>query len=555
MMQFTHLKIRTKLLTIFISTIILAAIASCTGNTLLVVCSVVFGSLIGILVSLGISNRLEQVGDVARRIAIGNVDEGSSLDVRDEIGKLAASLQEIIKHHKDLTQAATKIAHGSFAVEINVRCERDNLSRAIQDCIKNGRSLEQEIARMTEAAKDGQLSVRCHPEIFQGGYSTLLRGLNEMLDSLIDPVSEAIRVINKVARRDLTARLVGDYQGDLATLQKALNSTVQTLDESLTQVGQAAHEVSSASAQINEGSQMLSAGSSSQAVSIEEVSSSLHEVASMTRQNSENAKEARRLSKAAVTAVDAGVESMMRLSEAIGRIKVSSDSTAKIIKTIDEIAFQTNLLALNAAVEAARAGDAGKGFAVVAEEVRNLAIRSAEAAKITADLIEESVKNSEGGVVLNQEVLKNLNEINGQVKRVGTVMSEIAAACEQQAQGVDQVNTVINQMNLVTQEIAANAEESAGGAEELSRQAEELKRMVYTFRLSDKAPYNDKPSETLLRSTYAHRATTSDESSKGHGRKAVAVPSSIKSRRPPTDAEAEKLIPFEDGDMSEARDL
>jgi methyl-accepting chemotaxis protein len=206
----------------------------------------------------------------------------------------------------------------------------------------------------------------------------------------------------------------------------------------------------------------------------------------MTQQNSGNAKEARRLSKVAETSVEAGVESMLRLSDAINKIKASSDSTAKIIKTIDEIAFQTNLLALNAAVEAARAGDAGKGFAVVAEEVRNLAMRSAEAAKNTANLIEESVKNSESGVALNQEVLKNLNDINNQVKEVGAVMAEIAEASEQQTHGVEQVNSVINQMNVVTQEVAANAEESAAGAEELSGQAEELKGMVRAFRLSSK---------------------------------------------------------------------
>lgn len=193
------------------------------------------------------------------------------------------------------------------------------------------------------------------------------------------------------------------------------------------------------------------------------------------------------MSKVAESSVEAGVESMMRLSEAINRIKSSSDSTAKIIKTIDEIAFQTNLLALNAAVEAARAGDAGKGFAVVAEEVRNLAMRSAEAAKNTASLIEGSVKNSESGVALNQEVLENLKDINGQVKKVGAVMAEIAEASEQQTRGIEQVNAVIDRMNSLTQELAANAEESASGAEELSGQAEELKRMVNAFQLSRSA--------------------------------------------------------------------
>lgn len=178
-----------------------------------------------------------------------------------------------------------------------------------------------------------------------------------------------------------------------------------------------------------------------------------------------------------------GVDSMQRLSEAINLIKASSDSTAKIVKTIDEIAFQTNLLALNAAVEAARAGDAGKGFAVVAEEVRNLAMRSAEAAKNTSNLIEESVKNAEGGVSINQEVLTNLREINEQVNKVSEVMAEIASASDQQSQGIDQITTAVQQMSEMTQQNAANSEESAASALELDNLAHKMQKMVDAFQL------------------------------------------------------------------------
>ncbi len=296
-----------------------------------------------------------------------------------------------------------------------------------------------------------------------------------------DQISETIA---SLADGDLSARVPDDVTGDFEVVARSLNEAIRSLDSSLAQVAAAAEQVSSASEEISSGSQSLAQSTSEQASTLEQVSSSLQEMSSMTQQNTSNSHEAKSLSDAARQFSDKGMDSMRRLSEAMDRIKASSDQTAKIVKTIDEIAFQTNLLALNAAVEAARAGDAGKGFAVVAEEVRNLAMRSAEAAKDTAQLIEESVGNAEGGVALNQEVMGNLEEISAQVGKVSEVMAEISAASEQQSQGIEQITTAVEQMNQVTQQSAANAEESSSAAEELSGQSEEMRSLVGRFRIT-----------------------------------------------------------------------
>ncbi len=255
------------------------------------------------------------------------------------------------------------------------------------------------------------------------------------------------------------------------SISNSLNMVINSLSSG-------SDQVSSASNQVSQSSQSLAEGANEQASSLEETSASLEEMASMTRQNNDNAKQANQTATQTRQDVERGREAMRRMSDAIGKIKSSSDQTAKIIKTIDEIAFQTNLLALNAAVEAARAGEAGMGFAVVAEEVRNLAQRSAEAAKNTATLIEESQRNSDNGVAVSEEVAKILNQIVDSADKLNQLIGEVAGASEEQAKGIEQITTAVTQMDKVTQANASTAEESASASEELSAQAKELKEMV-----------------------------------------------------------------------------
>lgn len=233
-----------------------------------------------------------------------------------------------------------------------------------------------------------------------------------------------------------------------------------------------------AAGQVAQSSQAMAEGASTQASSLEETSASLEELTSMTKQNADNAGLAVNLMAQAKQTVDGMARATEEMSAAISQIKASADQTARIVKTIDEIAFQTNLLALNAAVEAARAGDAGKGFAVVAEEVRNLAQRSAEAAKSTASMIEESVRNADNGVHVAERVGSALQETVDNAGRVSHLVNEIAAASKEQSQGLSQVNTAISQIDHVTQSNAASSEEAAAAAEELNAQADQLNQLV-----------------------------------------------------------------------------
>ena len=294
-------------------------------------------------------------------------------------------------------------------------------------------------------------------------------------------VAEAQAVLGRLASNDLTQEMTNSYRGDLDKVKTSINAVVQNLSQTITTVREAVQAVSAGAEQITKGNEDLSQRTSEQASALEETSASMEEMTSTVKQNADNAKQANQLAIAARDIADKGGSVTVRAVEAMGEINKSSKKIADIITVIDEIAFQTNLLALNAAVEAARAGEHGRGFAVVAAEVRNLAQRSATAAKEIKGLINESIQRVNDGSELVNQSGKTLEEIVSSVKRVTDIIAEITAASQEQAQGIDQVNKAIMQMDETTQQNAALVEETTSASQSMKDQAKELMTQIEVF--------------------------------------------------------------------------
>lgn len=382
--------------------------------------------------------------------------------------------------------------------------------------------------KLTEAAVKGELSARADAKQHQGGYRQIVEGVNNLLEAVVEPVNEARGVLEEMAKGNLSVAMNGDYQGDHAVIKNALNSTINainayiveisdvlgemsngnldvgitseykgdfvklkdsinniilSLNNVLSEINVSAEQVSAGTSQVSDGSQAISQGAAEQAASIEELTATVTQIAEQTKQNAMSANEANGMSTEAKDSAVQGNVQMKELQQAMEDINTSSASISKIIKVIDDIAFQTNILALNAAVEAARAGIHGKGFAVVAEEVRNLAARSAGAAKETTELIEGSIKKTEAGTRIADKTAAALEYIVESVEKAVKLVGEIASASNQQATAIREVNNGIEQMSQVVQTNSATAQEAAAAAEELSSQAVMLKGMVGRFEL------------------------------------------------------------------------
>jgi methyl-accepting chemotaxis protein len=437
-----------------------------------------------------ITTPLAEAGTVLGRMAVNDYTIAMAGDYQGLLKEFASQINRVQQHLLDVQDLFSRVAQGDISRLDEYRrqgkqSENDQLVPAAIIMMEALQNLIEETGKVADAAAQGQLTVRGDTGKLTGKYQEIVVSFNSVLDQMVQPIAEALTVLEEMAQGNLDRTMDGIYQGDYVRLQEAINGTVQSFNLILGEINHAADQVAVASRELSQGSEAVSQGATAQAATIEELSASVTAIADRIKQNAVQANQTSQLAETTRQSAGNSNDQMKAMRAAMQQISEAAHGISKIIKVIEEIAFQTNILALNAAIEAARAGQAGKGFAVVAEEVRSLAGRSAAAAKETAELIESSIRKTADGTRIANQTAEALEQMVVDVTQAVTLVEGIASASNEQAAGITQINQGINQVASVTQNTTATSEESASASEELLGQAENLRQLVGRFHLKE----------------------------------------------------------------------
>ncbi|CAN7183757.1 methyl-accepting chemotaxis protein [Rhizobium sp. LjRoot30] len=422
------------------------------------------------------------------------------------------------------TDAINQVANGNFGVDIPATGRKDEIAdimKALQVFKENGLAvqrmnaqeaalrarsddLQASMSQVVSAAAAGDFSPRIDKDYGDENLNRFARNINTLLASVDTGVGETRRVIASLAEGDLTQSMRGDFQGAFAELQANVNTTFASLCQTMRSVRETSSTINDNTSELRHASDDLSKRTEQQAAALEETSAALDQITAVVKNSTERAQEATSMVGDAKQSAAQSASVVRNAIDAMGRIEQASLEISQIINVIDEIAFQTNLLALNAGVEAARAGEAGKGFAVVAQEVRELAQRSATAAKDIKTLITKSGTEVQSGVKLVQATGEALSQIEAQVNGINDRIHAIAVSAREQSTGLQEVNTAINQMDQVTQQNAAMVEETSASTHKLSAEAEGLVGLVVRFKVD-----GGSSRQPALANREQHRAVTS----------------------------------------------
>jgi methyl-accepting chemotaxis protein len=467
-----------------------------------------------------------EAGAMSENVKQGNLEvqcdseglQGAWLDIADQanvvingyvvpFNEAAVYLERI--SHGDIPPITTKPYHGDF----------NRFKESINRSISIITSLLEEYNSLINAARKGDLTARGDADMFEGCWQEFIDGLNNIFETTVAPVHHAGDALRALSEGDLRYNMEGEYHGEYKMLQNDVNTTIERLESTVVPVQRAASFISTSAAQIFAGNNSLSDRTDKHSSILQETTSSMNRLINAVRNNAENSRHANKLASGAIVSAEHGGEVVNRAVQAMAEINKSSNMIAEIIGVIDDIAFQTNLLALNASVEAARAGEQGRGFAVVATEVRNLAGRSATAAKEIKELIKDSLKKVQAGTSLVNESGETLDEIMDGVKQVGTIISEIDEASAKQIQGIELVNRAVTSMDDMVQQNAALAEKTSEASGSMRDKAKELEDLMQFFKVDlpfvpeeenviDESDLSEDANEEQLTETSHSSATT-----------------------------------------------